>query len=64
MVSRKIESTLCSLFVVYYPKGTSKNFNAEINRDTIAAYARSVALQPVAMVAIEADWSALRLKGV
>lgn len=50
--------------MVYYPKGTSKNFNAEINRDTIAAYARSVALQLVAMVAIDADWSALRLKGV
>ncbi len=49
---------------VTYPKGTSKNFKADINRDSIAAYARKVGLQAVAMVAVDEDWSALRLKMV
>ena len=44
-----------------YPKGTSKA-KADINRDTIGAYALSIGLQPVAMVSIDETWSALRLK--
>ncbi len=48
------------LWVTYY-KGTSK-VKTDINRDTINAYARSVGLTGVAMISIDEDWSALRLK--
>ena len=50
------------IWVTYY-KGTSKT-KTDIHRDTIAAYARSLGLEAVAMIAIDADWSALRLKVV
>jgi hypothetical protein len=51
------------LLWVTYPKGTSK-VKADINRDSINAYAKSLGLQGVAMVAIDDTWSALRLKPV
>lgn len=35
---------------------------AEINRDSIAEYAASIGLEGVAIVAVDEDWSALRLK--
>lgn len=50
------------IWVTYY-KGTSKT-KTDIHRDTIAAYARSLDLEAVAMIAIDEDWSALRLKVV
>lgn len=50
------------IWVTYY-KGTSKT-KTDIHRDTIAAYARSLGMEAVAMIAIDADWSALRLKVV
>lgn len=46
---------------ITYPKGTSK-IKSDINRDSINAYAQTVGLQGVAMIAIDDDWSALRLK--
>lgn len=46
---------------VTYPKGTSK-MKSDINRDIIAAYAETIGLEGVAIVAIDDDWSALRLK--
>lgn len=46
---------------VAYHKGTSK-VKTDINRDTIAAYAGTLGYEPVAMVAINDDWAALRLK--
>jgi hypothetical protein len=45
-----------------YPKGASKTLKADINRDSINAYAQTCGLQGVAMVAIDEDWAALRLK--
>jgi len=48
---------------VTYHKGTSK-VKSNINRDTINAYAGSLGLQGVAMISIDDDWSALRLKMV
>lgn len=47
---------------VAYPKGTSKTMKADIHRDSINAYAQSLGMEGVAMVAIDEDWSALRLK--
>jgi hypothetical protein len=34
----------------------------DIHRDTINAYAQTLGLQGVAMISINDDWSALRLK--
>lgn len=45
------------LLWITYPKGKS-----EINRDTIRAYASTLGLQAVSLVAIDETWSALRLK--
>lgn len=46
---------------VTYTKGTSK-IKTDINRDTINAYAQTIGLVGVAMISIDDDWSALRLK--
>ncbi|MGA2616110.1 MAG: hypothetical protein ABSF26_00790 [Thermoguttaceae bacterium] len=48
---------------VTYHKGTSKH-KLDINRDSIAAYAATIGLQAVAMISVDEDWSALRLKVV
>ena len=48
---------------VTYIKGTSK-LKTDIHRDSINAYAKTLGLEGVAMVSIDADWSALRLKQV
>ena len=48
---------------VTYPKGTAK-MKSEINRDSIRTYAQTVGLDAVSLVAIDEDWSALRLKAV
>ena len=48
------------LWVTYY-KGTSKT-KTDINRDTINAYAKTLGWQGIAMISIDDDWSALRLK--
>ncbi len=46
---------------VAYHKGTSK-VKTDINRDSIAAYAGNLGLTAVAMISMNEDWSALRLK--
>jgi predicted CoA-binding protein len=46
---------------VTYHKGTSK-VKTDINRDTINAYAQTLGMQGVAMISIDEDWAALRLK--
>ncbi len=48
---------------ITYPKLTSR-LAADINRDTINAYAATLGLQGVAMIAIDDDWAALRVKVV
>ena len=51
-----------ALWVAYY-KGTSK-IKTDINRDTIREYVTTLGLDTVAQIAIDEDWSALRLKVV
>jgi hypothetical protein len=46
---------------VTYHKGTSM-VKTDIHRDTINAYAKTLGLEGVAMISIDDDWSALRLK--
>jgi hypothetical protein len=48
---------------IAYLKGTASR-KTDINRDTINAYATERGVTGVAMVAIDSDWSALRLKRI
>jgi hypothetical protein len=48
---------------VSYHKGTSR-VKTDIHRDTINAFAQSIGLEGVAMISIDDDWSALRLKRI
>lgn len=48
---------------VTYTKKTSK-LAGDIHRDTINAYAKSLGMEGIAIISIDEDWSALRLKVV
>lgn len=45
-----------------YPKGTSKKYKCEFNRDNGWAPLGKEGFEPVRMVAIDEDWSALRFR--
>ena len=47
-----------------YPKGTSKKYKSEINRDKGWASLGSAGFEPVRQVAIDEDWSATRFRRV
>ena len=49
-----------SLWVAYLKKTASKA--TDINRDSINAYAKENGITGVAMISIDGDWSALRMK--
>jgi len=47
-----------------YPKGTSKKYKSEINRDTGWQVLGRQGFEPVRSVAIDEDWSAVRFRRV
>ena len=47
-----------------YPKGTSKKYKSEINRDDGWHVMGKAGFEPVRMVAIDEDWSAVRFRRV
>jgi hypothetical protein len=47
-----------------YPKGTSKKYKCEFNRDIGWQILGSLGLEGVRMVAVDQDWSALRFRKV
>jgi len=47
-----------------YPKGTSKKYKCDFNRDTGWAALKSVGFDTVRAVAIDDDWTALRFRRV
>lgn len=47
-----------------YPKGSSKKYKCDFNRDTGWDVVAQSGMEPVRMVAIDADWSALRFRKV
>jgi hypothetical protein len=47
-----------------YPKGSSKRYTCEFNRDTGWAALGAIGFEGVRQVAIDADWSALRFRRV
>lgn len=50
------------VFWMAYPKGTSKKYKADINRDTVHALMKKRGFTGVSLVAIDGDWSAMRFK--
>ena len=48
------------LLWVSYPKGNQ--LKADINRDTVTAYAKTVGLKAMAQISVDNVWSALRFK--
>jgi hypothetical protein len=59
-VARKAAGDAVVWFV--YPKGTSKKYKCEFNRDTGWAALGEAGFESVRMVAIDEDWSALRFR--
>jgi hypothetical protein len=49
---------------IAYPKGTSKKYRCEFNRDSGWAVFKAAGFDTVRMVAIDEDWSALRFRSV
>jgi hypothetical protein len=47
-----------------YPKGTSRKYHCEFNRDSGWPVLGAAGFEPVRMVAIDEDWSALRFRRV
>jgi hypothetical protein len=47
---------------IAYPKGTSKRYRCEFNRDSGWTVLREAGFDTVRMVAIDEDWSALRFR--
>jgi hypothetical protein len=47
-----------------YPKGSSKKYRSEINRDAGWKVLGDAGFEPVRMVAIDEDWSAVRFRRV
>lgn len=53
-----------AVFWIAYPKGTSKKYTCDFNRDTGWKTMGTYNLEPVRQVAIDEDWSALRFRKV
>jgi hypothetical protein len=51
-----------SLWIAYYKSTASKA--TDINRDSINAFAKENGITGVAMISVDGDWSALRLKRI
>ena len=45
-----------------YPKGTSKRFTSDVNRDDMWELLSRFGIRPVRQIAIDDDWSALRFR--
>ncbi len=61
-IAAKLEGDALVWFA--YPKGSSKKYKCEFNRDTGWAVVGEQGLEPVRQVAIDEDWSALRFRRV
>jgi hypothetical protein len=51
-----------SIFWMAYPKGTSKKYKSDYNRDTGYALMEKLGFTGVSLVALDEDWSAMRFK--
>jgi hypothetical protein len=62
LISSKAEGDALLWFA--YPKGTSKNYVCEFNRDSGWSLLKSAGFDTVRAVAIDEDWTALRFRRV
>lgn len=62
IIAGKLEGDAVFWFV--YPKGTSKKYKCDFNRDTGWQIMGKLGLESVRMVAVDEDWSALRFRKV
>ena len=51
-----------AVFWVAYPKGTSKRYRSDINRDSLNSLMEGYGFDGVSLVALDDDWSAMRYK--
>lgn len=51
-----------ALLWVAYPKGASKTYSADINRDSLHALMATAGFDGVSLVSLDSDWSAMRFK--
>ena len=58
---KKVLEEGCVLWVAY-PKGTSKKYKSDYNRDTGHALMAKYGLDGVSLVSLNDDWSAMRFK--
>jgi hypothetical protein len=61
-IARKAQGDAIVWFA--YPKGTSKKYKCQINRDNGWGILGQEGFEPVRMVAIDEDWSAIRFRRV
>jgi len=61
-IAKKVEGDAVVWFA--YPKGSSKKYKSEINRDSGWKVLGEAGFEPVRMVAIDEDWSAVRFRRV
>jgi hypothetical protein len=61
-IAKKAEGDAVVWFA--YPKGSSKKYKSEINRDSGWKILGDAGFEPVRMVAIDEDWSAVRFRRV
>jgi hypothetical protein len=61
-IAKKIQGDAVVWFA--YPKGSSKKYKSEINRDAGWRVLGDAGFEPVRMVAIDEDWSAVRFRRV
>jgi hypothetical protein len=61
-IAAKLEGDAVVWFA--YPKGSSKKYQCDFNRDTGWTALGELGLEPVRQVAIDQDWSALRFRQV
>jgi hypothetical protein len=64
--SRKLAQACAGDAVLWmvYPKGTSRKYQCEFNRDCGWPTLAAAGFEPVRMVAVDEDWSALRFRRV
>lgn len=63
-VSKKLSQSADGDAIVWvaYPKGTSKQYKCEFNRDSGWAVLGNAGFEPVRQIAIDENWSALRFR--
>lgn len=61
-IAQKMDGDVLVWFA--YPKGSSKRYTCDFNRDTGWDALGAAGFEPVRQVAIDEDWSALRFRGV